>query len=74
MPVRKRSRDRARGSRPLPGIIEEARQALTDDSFGVRHDAFDQLRGMSASPVERNEWAGLVIFQPDPGYCSFVPF
>jgi len=33
------SRDRPSGNRPLPGIIEEARQTLTDDLFGIRHDA-----------------------------------
>jgi hypothetical protein len=40
---RKRSRDHPSGRRLMPGIIEEARQALTDDSFGVRHDAVDQF-------------------------------
>src|SRR5829696_3147025 len=43
LPFPESSRDRPSGSRPLPGIIKEARQALTDDAFGVRHDPIDQF-------------------------------
>src|SRR5438132_7664395 len=35
--------DRQSGGRPLPGIIKEASQTLTDDTFGIRHDAIDQF-------------------------------
>src|SRR6266508_6173148 len=37
------SRDRPSGNRPLSGIIKEASQTLTDDTFGINHDAIDQF-------------------------------